>query len=100
MLFRLLRTIFDTVNYFDFQAFASIMSTNPVLMAIAFHRCGKIDYRTAAVRSAFMSHYFRTGEVYGFSKDAVQAKKCVRDVDRVPATVTLASVHVTPRTEV
>lgn len=57
------------------------MGTDPALADLAFHRCGEVFWSKTAVRDWFVSYGFSSDEVYGLSKEAVQARKRVRDVD-------------------
>lgn len=65
------------------------MGTDPVLTALAFHRCGEADSYKIAVRDGFVSYDCYTAELYGLSKEVVQERKRVRDEDGIPTTVTL-----------
>lgn len=100
LLFTLLSRIPDSLKYFDLYKITSHMGTDPVLTAPAFHRCGKVDLNKTAVREGLVSYDILTSEIYGLNEKAVQAKKRLRGVDGVSATVTLAVVLVTLRADV
>lgn len=42
ILFRLLDKSLDALKYFDLYQFALRMGTDPVMMAVGFHRCGEV----------------------------------------------------------
>lgn len=57
--------ILDALQYFRLYKLALRMGTDPVLTAMAFHGCSKVDWETTAVRYGFILYEFRTGEVHG-----------------------------------
>lgn len=52
------------------------------------------------MRDVFVSYKFLIVKVYDLSEEALQARKCLRDVDVAPTTVTLESVPVTLHSDV
>lgn len=76
------------------------MGTDLVLTDLAFHLFGEVDCSKTTVKDGVVSSVFRTGKVPGFSEEAVQTRKRVRDVDGTVTTVTLEAVSVTSRSNV
>lgn len=71
-----------------------------MVTALAFHRCGEVDYCSTALRDRFVSYDIPTSEVQGLSKEAVQARKRVRDVHDILKTVTLDTAPAKVRADV
>lgn len=68
LLFWLPVKILDALRYFGLYKFACRMGTDPVLTALAFHRCGEVDWSKTAVRDGFVAYDFPTGEVLASAK--------------------------------
>lgn len=96
LFFRLPSRILDALKYFGLYKFSSGMGTGPVLTALAFHRCGEVDWEKTVVKDGFVSYDFPTVEVYGLSEETVHEKKRIRGVDGVPTTVTVTRSYDLP----
>lgn len=65
ILFLLPDKILDSVMYFGLYKLTFGMRTDSVMIAMALHRCGEIDWSRTAVRDGFAAYNFESGAVIG-----------------------------------
>lgn len=92
--------ILDSLKYFGLYTSTCRTGASPVLSALAFPRCRRVNWDKSAMRNAFACYKFCTGEVCSYKEEEIQAKKRVRGFDGVPTTVTRRAVSITLRANV